>query len=174
MKLRGLTTALACAALFATIHSAAATSLVDEGSTTYDPNAGLRWLDLNLTQGLSYNQVLASSYVTAQGFRFATETELKSLYAAVGITSYDLPNHSFSEENAPKVSSLLGLLACTTQCVVGSPAGQGWVDIGSPTATSYAFFQFSGPTGVAFLAKQHWRGVQRRGMPVSPIRAASW
>jgi hypothetical protein len=80
MKLRGLTTALACAALFATIHSAAATSLVDEGSTTYDPNAGLRWLDLNLTQGLSYNQVLASSYVTAQGFRFATETELKSLY----------------------------------------------------------------------------------------------
>jgi hypothetical protein len=42
------------------------------------------WIKLGF--GMSYNQILASPYVVSGGFRFATETDLISLYAAVGIS----------------------------------------------------------------------------------------
>ena len=64
---------------------AAPLSLIDRGSTTYDPNTGLEWLDLTIFLGMSFNQTSASSYVMIDGFRFATEADLLSLYQSVGI-----------------------------------------------------------------------------------------
>jgi hypothetical protein len=93
--------ALSSAMAFFAATPSRAVPLVDQGSITYDPNTGLRWLDLTQTQGMSFNQTLNSPYVTTDGFRFATPLELQSLYADVGITNYDSPNHSFSEDNAP-------------------------------------------------------------------------
>ena len=84
MKKLGLAVALAFFA--GAFPAVAAVSLIDKGPVTYDPNSGLEWLDLGLTQGSSYNQTLGSSYV-ANGFRFATATDLQNLYAVVGITN---------------------------------------------------------------------------------------
>jgi hypothetical protein len=124
-----------------------------DGLLTLDTATGLEWLDFSLTLGRSFNQTLASPYVLVYGFRFATETELRSLYATVGITQigeYPSPSaESVSLANAPGVLTLLNLLGCTADCPpTGSPSpgGQGWLDIDSPTLTSYAFFSIS-PSG---------------------------
>src|SRR4051812_22029064 len=126
--------------------------LVDEGPITYDPNTGLEWLDLTVTRGWSLNQTLASPYVTNDGFRAATQSELRSLYADVGITFQQSQNpwhtsSDYSLENGPGVSTLLRLLGCTFQCNGPSPAGQGWLDVGSSTGTLYAFYQLGACCG---------------------------
>ena len=78
-------TLLAVSALLMAAGSALA-DLVDNGTTTTDTDTGLEWLDITETTGLSYNEVLASDYVTNDGYRFATEAEVHQLYTNAGGT----------------------------------------------------------------------------------------
>ena len=56
-----------------------------DGLLTLDTNTNIEWLDLTLTQGQSYNSILANfgGYV-GQGFRHAIEAELCGLFGALG------------------------------------------------------------------------------------------
>ncbi len=56
---------------------------------TRDTDSGLEWLDVTLTRGLSYNQVIAKlgSGGEFEGFRYALTAELDQLISNFGITS---------------------------------------------------------------------------------------
>ena len=58
----------------------------DRGSTTYDPNTGLEWLDLSFTAGRSYQEVIDGwgGYTTTSGYRMATRSEVMGLFTAFG------------------------------------------------------------------------------------------
>jgi hypothetical protein len=55
---------------------AASAALIDLGSVTRDPETNLDWLDVDVTAGLSYDQVVASALILDDGWRHATESEL--------------------------------------------------------------------------------------------------
>jgi hypothetical protein len=76
----------------------AASILIDQGNTTYDPASKLQWLDLTATRGLSYNNVLNNVSVdyVATGWRFATEGEVDQLYRDAGLPLVTNPDGSFS------------------------------------------------------------------------------
>jgi hypothetical protein len=110
---------------------------------TYDTDTQFEWLDLTKTEGLNYNDALASRYVTEFGFHIATVAEVLQLWADVGVSPGD------SYENSPGGVELINLLGCTAQCVRGGPAAQGWMDMGDPLMTAYSFVQYasSSPPG---------------------------
>jgi len=77
---------------FATFAPPAAATLisVDGGNVTRDTSSGLDWLDLTLTAGLSYNEILAGAggWLDA-GWRYATGSELCSMVRSEGFTFLD-------------------------------------------------------------------------------------
>lgn len=79
------------------------------GNTTYDPNAGLQWLDLRLTAGQSYQSVLRgwNGYTASQGFRFATRNEVIQLFTDAGAASIGSPDAA-NLQAATLTLSLLG------------------------------------------------------------------
>lgn len=94
---------------------------------TIDTGAGLEWLDVTATLGLSYNQAQASPFATTQGFRHADQTEVSALYAAFGIT----PGIGFSSSNFTGANAILASLG-TTGLAGGSftsPFQGGWLDV---------------------------------------------
>ncbi len=95
--------------------------LVDQGLNTFDTDTGLLWLDVTETVGDAYSTVLDSSYVMDQGYRFATEAEVTTLYNHAGgnreyynldrdPTQYGLP---IAEHYDPALM-LIDLLSCTS------------------------------------------------------------
>jgi len=93
-------------------------ALIDNGITTLDDVTGLEWLDITETTGLSYNQVLSSTYVVNGGYRFATEAEIMGLYASAGGTGTQSAARTV-ENKAPSIL-LLGLMGCTS-ALIGVP-----------------------------------------------------
>src|SRR4051794_27118202 len=88
MKLKRLS-GLAAFAFFAAIQSALAVTLplVDEGSITYDPNTGLRWLDVTQSTNRSFNDV-SSQFGRGgdfYGYRYATAAEVGTLFMNAGL-----------------------------------------------------------------------------------------
>lgn len=80
---------------------------------TCDPNTGLQWLDLPVTFGLTYPQMLdklANDPAYSQ-YRYATNTEVVQLFANAGINPPDFP--FLKSENEAAVSSLQGLVGVT-------------------------------------------------------------
>jgi hypothetical protein len=61
-------------------------AIVDFGDFTRDTNSRLDWLDVTKTQGLSYAETQLSPYV-ADGWRFATRSELNSFLPNFGLPS---------------------------------------------------------------------------------------
>ncbi len=59
-----------------------------DGLLTIDPNIGLEFLAPRATSGLSYNQALATPFVTQQGFHFASAAQVQTLYMDAGITDF--------------------------------------------------------------------------------------
>lgn len=112
---------------------------LNDRALTYDDTTNFEWLDLTKTLGLSYNQTLATTYVTDFGFRMATPDEVLGLWASAGVVP------GLSAQNAPGVVQLVNLLGCTEQCVTGQPAAQGWMDMGNAFMTAYSFVQHSQP-----------------------------
>jgi hypothetical protein len=95
-----------------------AVSLVDQGITTYDPNTGLTWLDVQFTTGFSYNQV-TSTLITPgglfAGYRYATGAEITTLFNDAGVTN---PCFICSGDVTP-TAQLVNLLSPTTTTLVG-------------------------------------------------------
>jgi len=97
--------------------AAQAVPLVDEGINTFDPNTGLRWLDVTATVGMSYGAVLGSTYVTDLGYQFATADQLIELYDnAGGDGDYYLTASGprSKAENYQPAILLLSLMGCTS------------------------------------------------------------
>jgi len=129
---------------------------VGDGLITIDTNTSLEWLDLIPTFRLSYNEALATTFVSDLGFRHATYDEMVELYAGVGIFNeldgddpFITAFNSTSVANFPKVETLLNFLGCVARCAASGAFGQGWVDIGVADRTTYSFYQ-TGSNGVDF------------------------
>lgn len=103
----------------------------NDGLLTRDTDAGLDWLDLTATLGMSYNEASVSGFVIDHGFRFATGGEVAAFYVAAG--GVNVPGSSGANKDA--VLLLLDLMGCTTQCVSGEPAGQGYFEADLPPLT---------------------------------------
>ena len=91
--------------------SGAAVPLEDRGNTTYDANTGLEWLDLSLTAGKSYHEVLTGSggFTTEQGYRFASGEEIATLFLHAG--------QSFTDSKANLLAANQALLLLGTTLV---------------------------------------------------------
>jgi hypothetical protein len=90
-----------------------AASLQHSGNTTYDPNTGLEWLDLNITAGESYINVLNGwGGYTTEGFRFATRNELIQLFTDAGASYIGFPA-SPTTADLPAATLALSLLGTT-------------------------------------------------------------
>jgi len=101
-------------------------SLLDNGNTTIDTGTGLEWLDITLTVGQSYNDVLASSFVTTDGYQYATEAEVEQLFTNAGGTP--TPGPAYLPSNIAPAQLLLDLMGCTSY-LIGVPcdgAGEDW------------------------------------------------
>ena len=71
---------------------------------TIDTNTGLEFLDVSATVGLSYNQTLETSFVTQEGFRFATLDEFTQLLVDAGFTNF---SGDFNTEDQAAAENLL-------------------------------------------------------------------
>jgi len=79
-----------------------------ENSLTLDTSTGLAWLDLPMSVGLSYNQVLAATQPDGPfaGFRFATREEITDLFRSAG-----LPGEGFFPESGTNTANILQLIS---------------------------------------------------------------
>ena len=82
----------------------------DDGSNlTYDTDTGLWWLDLTITQNLSYNSVLSELAAGGmyESFRFAIRDDIQTLFAHAGVTDgvHDPPS--------PGVLNLISYIGAT-------------------------------------------------------------
>jgi len=145
VKFWGLRTAAIGGALatIVLITAAKASTLVDQGNTTYDPNTGLQWLDVSLTNGRAYSDVLANLNNTSDivyGYRFATVAEVNQLFIDAGIS----PVPCLGCDAAP-AQTLISLLGPTF-----APPNYQWTKgfTADPISASYQIFatlQVEGP-----------------------------
>ncbi len=102
-------------------------TLVDHGDSMVDPVTGLQWLDLDVDAGAligkTWNQAVASTYVQDQGYRHATDAEVKEMFMNAGIVSM---NHLPDPANNAGVQQLLDLLGCTFLCGTSLEKGRGF------------------------------------------------
>jgi hypothetical protein len=110
-------------------------SLVDEGSITYDPNTGLRWLDVTQSINLSHDYVASQFGPGGQffGFRYATSAEVSLLFTDGGIPNpYGIgPQNS----DSPAYLSLIGMLGATL--TLAQTNGQGQYTYGITSTTGF-------------------------------------
>lgn len=111
------------------LHPNAATGalpLVDQGDTTFDPNTGLVWLDLRLTQGQSYNSIRNGygNYTTSLGYRFASANEVTKLFIDAGAKSIGYPSAPPVSVNVQAAQLALSMLGCT---LASSSVNRSWM-----------------------------------------------
>jgi hypothetical protein len=130
-----------------TATSVRAVPLVDQGDHTFDPNTGLRWLDLTLSTNRNYIGVSANFGAggTFEGYRYATAAEVSTLFANAGLT--DSYNGSPNSE-APLVQALMLLLGQTIP-------GEASVGLTASANPSFPGFRYSG-----VLALRPWADQQ--------------
>jgi hypothetical protein len=77
---------------------------------TLDTSTGLTWLDLTISRGLSYNQVLAATQPNGAfaGFRIATLPEVTNLFYSAGFVVGFYPESVTTTESIGSLLSLLG------------------------------------------------------------------
>jgi hypothetical protein len=123
VKIGTLRAAAICGALATVvlITAAKASTLVDQGNTTFDTHTGLQWLDVSVTNGRAYTDVVANLNNPSDvvyGYRVATLDEVTQLFLNAGLTDCnpctDLPSTS-------KISNLIALLGPTFSSGVGQP-----------------------------------------------------
>jgi len=84
LSLRGVSIAVLILLGTPTAHAA----IEDHGDYILDTESGLKWLDLNLTRNMSYNEVLAQLPPggNLRGCRVPTKTERQTLFARLGLS----------------------------------------------------------------------------------------
>ena len=135
--------------------------LVDNGDTMVDQDTGLEWLDLDVDNGAligkSWNQAEASTYVQDQGYRHATDVEVKEMFMNAGIVS---TNHLPNPANTAGVQLLLEFLGCTFLCGTGFEKGRGFAAHDSKWRVRPYYRQgiFGGAAAVhTGHSKDHWK-----------------
>ena len=93
------------------------TALQDQGVTTLDTDTGLSWLDMPETAGMSYNNVMASDWVTTQGYRTATGDEIIEFQ-----TKWQLPSYTMDSADESIFNDVFDLVG------VNSEYGYGYTD----------------------------------------------
>lgn len=108
---------------------------------TVDSVTQLEWLDVTATVGQSYADVLAGSYASTLGFRFASALEVEALWlnAGAGGTFSHNVGSNIDPANFDAAVLLIDLMGCTSQ-LVGEPCDamqQNWhiAMYGDPPAT---------------------------------------
>ena len=86
----------------------------DDGLLTIDSDTGLRWLDWSYTANRSYNDVFSElgDGGEFEGFRYATEAEMRTLYANAGAV-FIPPIDGFDPGNIPALLLLSDLFGHT-------------------------------------------------------------
>jgi hypothetical protein len=129
--------------LFSLVANASLVSMdwksAGDGALTYDDQSGLWWLDLTETAGMSYSQVSAqlSTGGSLEGWRYATITEARDIYAQFGLTAgadTALPIEDFRAAIATMNSYLGDLMALTS--VADTNSGN-WAISGTEWDVSY-------------------------------------
>lgn len=100
-------------------------ALVDNGTSMIDTGTGLQWLDLTETQGISWNQAEASTFVTIDGYVHATEAQVITLFTNAGFLATDNTNNVL---NNPAAADLLAFLGCTQFCGTVNATGRGFAE----------------------------------------------
>ncbi|MFW2403340.1 MAG: hypothetical protein ACN4GT_01155 [Gammaproteobacteria bacterium] len=102
-----------------------------------DNGTGLEWLDLTQTQGLTYNQALATAFVTVDGYVHATSAQVDTMFLNAGFLTTDNVNNP---ANDPAALELLAKLGCTQFCGTINATGRGfadWTSAGFTTRPNY-------------------------------------
>ncbi|NND37224.1 MAG: hypothetical protein HKN81_08840 [Gammaproteobacteria bacterium] len=134
-------TAGVIALAFSLISGGAAAALVDNGNSMIDNGTGLEWLDLTQTQGLSYNQALATAFVTVDGYVHATSAQVETMFLNAGFLT---TNNVNNPANDPAAADLLNFLGCTQFCGTVNATGRGFADWTSPGFTTRPNYHTSG------------------------------
>lgn len=105
MKVLSLSNVIATITLLITITTGNAATLtlpshlVDYGTFIRDTDTGIDWLKVNQTQGMSYNEVVASTYYL-DGWHHATVYEVGSLLKSFAQDIFDEHNDAPTEVNS--------------------------------------------------------------------------
>lgn len=89
------------------------------GDLTIDTSQNLEFLAPSATQGLTYNQILSSPFVTQNGFRVATVAEFEQLATDAGVTDF---SGNFTAAALPGVKNLISFLGETIPGEITLPA----------------------------------------------------
>jgi hypothetical protein len=152
---------------------------------TLDTNTGLEWLDLTLTNGISYNDVAAGygGYTTTYGFKIAAQANTVALFADAGLSP--VSGTSSDPSKVAAGTSLIALVGCTTNCSA-SPTSRGFADlnnfaINSATVAAVVIQPGTSVTwdadGIGTLGKTQAIAVDGTWLyraAVVPLPAASW
>jgi hypothetical protein len=111
--------------IVALVAAPASAIVIDNGISVIDTSTNLEWLDLTQTQGLSWNQAEASTFVTVDGYVHATDEQVITLFGNAGFGA--LTNTS-NLLNDPAGALLLGALGCTQFCGTVNALGRGFAD----------------------------------------------
>lgn len=127
------------------------------GNTTFDPNTGLQWLDLNQTVGQSYDSILNgwNGFTTTGQFRFATRNEVVQLFTHAGAGSLGSPTGPPNAANLQAGNLILSLLGGTLPDANGARSWMFYDPLTEPTLPSSMYV----PTAVFGV------GVVRAGYP---------
>lgn len=117
MDRRTLSAMVVVSVLSSVNPAAAASILIDAGKSTIDPGTNLEWLDLTLTAGHSYEEVLAGykGYTTTGGWRFATRADVVQLIVNAGGTNGQSEETTFPNDTYNIAQHLLNLFGTTVQ-----------------------------------------------------------
>jgi hypothetical protein len=134
---------------------------------THDSETDLRWLDLTLSTGFSYVNLLAELEAGGdfEGYRLATRAEVQELWLNAGI---DLSTNDFVEVNYDPIVALTALIGqtgtdgCGTGCSILFT--QGWTDNEAPPVA---------PIRIATLAWIDNTAGVHPSLPQAPVGRAS-
>ncbi len=116
LRLTALGTTLLLTPAFGALISG---TFMQPGDLTFDTDQNLAFLRPSATLGLTYSQVLSSTFVTQAGFRVATVAEFQKLATDAGVTN---TSGSFSVANEPGVKRLISFLGETIPGPITLPA----------------------------------------------------
>jgi hypothetical protein len=137
MKKHGCHAAVAALMALSAFGAQAALSVADlftpgDGLLTVDSQAGMAWLDITETRGLSVGDVISSTQWLSQGFRFARSSDLDSLLQHGG-SQLAFMDWMGGWAASAELSAYLG---GPTTVVAGVLAGDGQTDSGQMRAAT--------------------------------------
>ena len=140
---------------------------------TLDPDTGLEWLDLTLTAGWSYNEIVAGALglLTTEGFRYATTAEVGAFFEHAGL----LINQLEWLEPVDAAEALLQLIGTTyqddyDQVTFGYTADPSPFVAANQTISSVGIHDFDGIRSYAAVATLN----DSYGADSSHISVGSW